>query len=40
MAARLADENPADAAIAGHRLASEVIRHRGAILPRNTGAVH
>ena len=34
MAARLADENPADAAIAGHRLASEVIRHRGAIMPR------
>jgi sugar/nucleoside kinase (ribokinase family) len=26
MAARLADENPADAVIAGHRLASEVIR--------------
>ena len=40
MAARLADENPADAAIAGHRLASEVIRHRGAILPRSAGAVH
>jgi 2-dehydro-3-deoxygluconokinase len=34
MAARLADENPADAAIAGHKLASEVIRHSGAILPR------
>ena len=34
MAARLADENPADAAIAGHKLASEVIRHAGAILPR------
>jgi 2-dehydro-3-deoxygluconokinase len=40
MAARLADENPADAVIAGHRLASEVIRHRGAILPRTAGAVH
>jgi 2-dehydro-3-deoxygluconokinase len=40
MAARLADENPADAAIAGHRLASEVIRHRGAILPRSAGAEH
>ncbi len=34
MAARLADENPGDAAIAGHKLASEVIRHSGAILPR------
>jgi 2-dehydro-3-deoxygluconokinase len=40
MAARLADENPGDAAIAGHRLASEVIRHRGAIMPRTAGAVH
>jgi 2-dehydro-3-deoxygluconokinase len=40
MAARLADENPGDAAIAGHRLASEVIRHRGAIMPRTASAVH
>jgi 2-dehydro-3-deoxygluconokinase len=40
MAARLADENPSDAAIAGHRLASEVIRHRGAIMPRSAQAVH
>lgn len=40
MAARLADENPGDAAIAGHRLASEVIRHRGAIMPRSAQAVH
>ncbi|MFZ5691847.1 MAG: sugar kinase [Pseudomonadota bacterium] len=40
MAARLADENPTDAAIAGHRLASEVIRHRGAIMPRSASAVH
>lgn len=38
MAARLADENPADAVIAGHRLASEVIRHAGAILPRTAHA--
>ncbi|MGV3633690.1 MAG: sugar kinase [Pseudorhodoplanes sp.] len=38
MAARLADENPGDAAIAGHRLASEVIRHRGAIMPRTASA--
>ncbi len=34
MAARLANENPADAVAAGHRLASQVIRHSGAILPR------
>ena len=34
------DENPADAAICGHRLAAEVIRHRGAIMPRSAGAVH
>jgi 2-dehydro-3-deoxygluconokinase len=40
MAARLADENPGDAAVAGHRLASEVIRHRGAIMPRTAQAVH
>lgn len=40
MAARLADENPGDAAIAGHKLASAVIRHRGAIMPRTASAVH
>jgi 2-dehydro-3-deoxygluconokinase len=40
MAARLADENPGDAAMAGHKLASEVIRHRGAIMPRAAHAVH
>lgn len=40
MAARLANENPGDAAIAGHRLASEVIRHRGAIMPRAANAMH
>jgi 2-dehydro-3-deoxygluconokinase len=40
MAARLADENPGDAALAGHRLASEVIRHRGAIMPRTASAMH
>ena len=38
MAARLADENPGDAALAGHRLASEVIKHRGAIMPRTASA--
>mgnify|MGYP001810065079 CR=1 FL=1 len=40
MAARLADENPGDAALAGHRLASEVIKHRGAIMPRTASAMH
>ena len=40
MAARLANENPAEAAAAGHRLASEVIQHRGAIMPRAAQAVH
>ena len=40
MAARLANENPGDAAIAGHKLASEVIRHRGAIMPRSANALH
>lgn len=38
MAARLADENPSDAVIAGHKLASEVILHTGAILPRSSRA--
>ncbi len=40
MAARLADENPGDAAIAGHKLASEVILHHGAIIPRAASAMH
>jgi 2-dehydro-3-deoxygluconokinase len=40
MAARLANENPGDAAIAGHKLASEVIKHRGAIMPRAANVVH
>jgi 2-dehydro-3-deoxygluconokinase len=34
VAARLAGEGPENAARAGHRLAGEVIRHRGAIIPR------
>jgi 2-dehydro-3-deoxygluconokinase len=40
IAARLAGEKPADAAIAAHRLAAEKIKHRGAIMPRNAQAVH
>jgi 2-dehydro-3-deoxygluconokinase len=40
LAARLGGEAPAAAAAAAHRLAGQVIRHRGAIMPRVTGAVH
>lgn len=40
ISARLAGEKPHDAAIAAHRLASEVIQHRGAIIPRAAQAVH
>ena len=40
LAARLNGENPAAAAGAGHRLAAEKVRHRGAIMPRNAAAVH
>lgn len=34
LAARLQGASPADAALAGHRLAGKVIMHRGAIIPR------
>jgi 2-dehydro-3-deoxygluconokinase len=34
LAARLAGAEPVDAARCGHRLAGEVVRHRGAIMPR------
>jgi 2-dehydro-3-deoxygluconokinase len=40
MAARLSGENPAVAAAAGHRLASQKIMHRGALMPRAAAAVH
>jgi 2-dehydro-3-deoxygluconokinase len=40
LAARLAGEAPPLAAAAAHRLAGQVIRHRGAIMPRVSGAVH
>jgi 2-dehydro-3-deoxygluconokinase len=40
LAARLAGEAPAAAATAAHRLAGQVIRHRGAIMPRPAAAVH
>jgi 2-dehydro-3-deoxygluconokinase len=40
IAARLSGENPGSAAAAGHRLAGEKVRHRGAIMPRNAAALH
>jgi 2-dehydro-3-deoxygluconokinase len=40
MAARLAGDNPLAAAAAGHRLAAEKVRHRGAIMPRTAALVH
>ena len=40
MAARLAGENPSNAAAAAHKLAAEKIRHRGAIMPRAMAAMH
>jgi 2-dehydro-3-deoxygluconokinase len=40
LAARLAGEGPMAAAAAAHRLAGQVIRHRGAIMPRVSAAMH
>ncbi len=40
IAARLAGKEPAEAAGEAHRLAGEVIRHRGAIMPRAALAMH
>jgi 2-dehydro-3-deoxygluconokinase len=40
LAARLAGDLPAAAASAGHRLAAQKIRHRGAIMPRASGPMH
>jgi 2-dehydro-3-deoxygluconokinase len=40
LAARLAGETPINAAAAAHRLAGQVIRHRGAIMPRASAAMH
>jgi 2-dehydro-3-deoxygluconokinase len=40
MAARLAGENPLAAAAAGHRLAAQKVRHRGAIMPRSAAMMH
>ncbi|MCC6887826.1 MAG: sugar kinase [Hyphomicrobiales bacterium] len=40
LAARLSGEGPSAAAGLAHRLAAEVIRHPGAIMPRTTTAMH
>jgi 2-dehydro-3-deoxygluconokinase len=40
LAARLSDKAPAEAAAAAHLLAAQVIRHRGALMPRAAAAVH
>ncbi|HXX52230.1 MAG TPA: sugar kinase [Xanthobacteraceae bacterium] len=40
LAARLAGGDPAQAAIAAHRLAADVLRHPGALLPRVNIAMH
>ena len=40
LATRLAGRGPVEAATAAHKLAGQVIRHRGAIVPRSGAAVH
>jgi 2-dehydro-3-deoxygluconokinase len=40
LAARLSGATPVDAATAAHRLAGEVIRHSGALMPRVGAAMH
>jgi 2-dehydro-3-deoxygluconokinase len=40
LAARLSGRRPIEAAAAAHKLAGQVIRHRGAIVPRAGAAVH
>jgi 2-dehydro-3-deoxygluconokinase len=40
LAARLMGDAPTVAAAAAHRLAGQVIRHRGAIMPRAAAAMH
>jgi 2-dehydro-3-deoxygluconokinase len=40
LAARLAGRGAAEAAQAAHKLAGQVIRHHGAIMPRTGAAVH
>jgi 2-dehydro-3-deoxygluconokinase len=40
LAGRLAGEPPGVSAVSAHRLAGEVIRHRGAIIPRAAAVMH
>ena len=40
IAARLSGKGPAEAAAAAHHLAAQVIRHRGALMPRSAAAMH
>jgi 2-dehydro-3-deoxygluconokinase len=40
IAARLKGESPVAAAAAGHKLAAQKVRHRGAIMPRSAAAMH
>jgi 2-dehydro-3-deoxygluconokinase len=40
IAGRLSGEAPTAAAVSAHRLAGEVIRHRGAIMPRQSAVMH
>ena len=40
LAARLSGTIPVDAAGAAHRLAGNVIRHPGSLLPRSSGGMH
>lgn len=40
LASRLKGESPADSALAAHRVASEVVQHRGAIIPRSDSVMH
>ena len=40
LAARLAGKQPGEAALAAHRLAGQVIRHPGALMPRAAAAMH
>jgi 2-dehydro-3-deoxygluconokinase len=40
IAARMTNKPPAEAAAAAHRLAGQIIRHRGALMPRAAAAVH
>jgi 2-dehydro-3-deoxygluconokinase len=40
IAARMSGKAPAEAAAAAHQLAAQVIRHRGALMPRAAAAVH